>query len=108
MSLECLHDLFDISPNVVVNEAVFSIRVKNHLALDYEKLNGTECTITAKEVVSKGAKSTSVPILIRIRDVNDNIPQFSRPSYQVKRSYRRIRHAERFSKRFVGPLSRCK
>lgn len=84
LSLECVDDLFDISPNVVVNEAVFSIRVKNHLALDYENITGTNCTITAKEVVSKQAKTTSVPISIRIRDVNDNIPQFTRPSYQVK------------------------
>jgi hypothetical protein len=76
-------DLFDISPGVVVNEAVFSIRVKSHLALDYEELRSTNCTITAKEAVAKQAKTTTVPLLIRIRDVNDHIPQFSRPSYQV-------------------------
>lgn len=83
MSIHCADDLFDISPGVVVNEAVFSIRVKSHLALDYEELRSTNCTITAKEAVAKQAKTTTVPLLIRIRDVNDHIPQFSRPSYQV-------------------------
>ena len=78
-----MDDLFDISPGVVVNEALFSIRVKSHLALDYEELKGTNCTIVAKEAVAKEAKTTSVPITIRIRDVNDHIPQFTRPSYTV-------------------------
>lgn len=84
MSIHCDDDLFDISPGVVVNEAVFSIRVKSHLALDYEELRSTNCTITATEAVAKQAKTTTVPLLIRIRDVNDHIPQFSRPSYQVR------------------------
>lgn len=82
LTIQCLDDLFDISPMVVVNEAVFSIRVKSHL--DYEKLTETNCTITAKEAVTKQAKTTSVPITIKIRDVNDHIPQFTRPSYQVR------------------------
>lgn len=77
-------DLFDISPALVVNEAVFSIRVKNHLALDYERLNATDCTVTATEALpGRQAKSASVPVAIRIRDVNDNIPQFTRSSYKV-------------------------
>ena len=73
-----------MSPALVVNEAVFSIRVKNHLALDYERLNATDCTLTATEALpGSQAKSASVPVTIRIRDVNDNIPQFTRSSYKV-------------------------
>lgn len=84
MTIRCDDDLFDISPGVVVNEALFSIRVKSHLALDYEELTGTNCTITAREAVAKEAKTTTVSVSIRIRDVNDHIPQFTRPSYTVR------------------------
>ncbi|XP_057365539.1 cadherin-23-like isoform X1 [Daphnia carinata] len=84
LTIRCDDDLFDISPGVVVNEALFSIRVKSHLALDYEELTGTNCTITAREAVAKEAKTTTVSVSIRIRDVNDHIPQFTRPSYQVQ------------------------
>ena len=84
LSIDCDEaDLFDISPALVVNEAVFSIRVKRHLALDYESLQGVNCTVTAAETASTA--STSVRVAILIRDLNDNLPQFdSRSSYQFQ------------------------
>ena len=84
LSVECDQDLFDISPSLVVNEAMFSLRVKDHEALDYERLTGTNCTIVARETVAWQPKSSSVSVTVNIRDVNDNLPQFNRSFYQVR------------------------
>ena len=77
--------LFDISPSVVVNEAVFNIRVKKHSILDYELLQSVNCTVTATETVGQMV-STSIRVEIRIRDLNDNLPQFDSrgPMYQFR------------------------
>lgn len=84
LSVECDEDLFDISPNLVVNEAIFSLRVKNQEALDFERLKRTNCTVVAREVVSWQPKSSRVTVIVSIRDTNDNLPQFNRSFCQVR------------------------
>lgn len=40
-------------------------------------------TLTAKEIVQKSPKHSSVPVTVYIRDVNDNSPEFSKQVYDV-------------------------
>lgn len=76
------NDIFEITPKRAVNEATFLLRVRNSKLLDYEKNKTFNLSIIAKEVVKNG-KWTSVPIVIHIRDQNDNFPEFSMPAYEV-------------------------
>lgn len=76
------NDVFEISPKRAINEANFLIRVRNPKMLDYEKVKILNLTIVAKEVVPQG-KFSSVPVLVRIRDRNDNFPEFTRAVYEV-------------------------
>lgn len=82
LSLEPPNDIFDISPKRSLNEATFIIRVRNPKILDYEKIKVLNFTIVARET-TVDAKSSSVPLIIYVKDRNDNIPQFSRASYNI-------------------------
>jgi Cadherin domain len=76
------NDIFDISPRRSLNEATFIVRVRNPKILDYEKIKVLNFTIVAKEITADG-KSSSVPLIVYIKDRNDNIPQFTKTSYNV-------------------------
>ena len=76
------NDIFDISPRRSLNEATFIVRVRNPKILDYEKIKILNFTIIAKEITADG-KFSSVPLIVYIKDRNDNIPQFSKTSYNV-------------------------
>lgn len=82
LSLEPPNDIFDITPKRSLNEATFIIRVRNPKILDYEKIKVLNFTIVARETTVDG-KASSVPLIIYVKDRNDNIPQFSRASYHV-------------------------
>uniref|UniRef100_W4VR90 Putative cadherin egf lag seven-pass g-type receptor n=1 Tax=Corethrella appendiculata TaxID=1370023 RepID=W4VR90_9DIPT len=81
LHLEPPNDIFEITPKRSVNEATFILRVRNPKMLDYEKLKIINLTIVAKEVVPNGKLST-VPILVHIRDQNDNFPEFTKQIYE--------------------------
>lgn len=80
--LEPPNDIFEISPKRSLNEATFIVRVRNPKILDYEKIRVLNFTIIAREITSD-AKSSSVPLIVYIKDRNDNSPQFSKDSYHV-------------------------
>lgn len=80
--LEPPNDVFEISPRRSVNEATFIVRVRNPKILDYEKIKVLNFTIVAKEITTEG-KYSKVPLIVYIKDRNDNIPQFSKASYNV-------------------------
>lgn len=85
LSIDCgSNDVFEVTPTLVVNEAEFSVRVKNQSALDYERLKTVNCTITARELVAWQPKVTIVRLRIDVTDVNDNVPQFSLMAYHVR------------------------
>ena len=81
--LEPPNDIFDISPRRSLNEATFIVRVRNPKILDYEKIKVLNFTIVAKEITAD-AKFSTVPLIVYIKDRNDNIPQFSKTSYNIK------------------------
>lgn len=43
-------------------------------------------TIVAKETVSDNPKSSSAFVTVHITDTNDNVPEFSSPLYEVRKS----------------------
>lgn len=75
-------NIFEITPNRVINEANFLIRVKNPEMLDYEKITQLNFTIIAREIVTNG-KQSIVPVTVYIRDRNDNYPEFLKSMYEV-------------------------
>lgn len=70
-------------PSKVINEAAFIIRVKNASALDYEQISNINFTLIAEEVVFENPKRTRVPVVVHVRDRNDNYPEFTKSSYEV-------------------------
>lgn len=75
--------VFEVTPATGINEASFLIRVKDPDALDYERINEMNFTLVAREVVEMEPKSSEVDIMVYIRDVNDNFPEFVQPLYEV-------------------------
>lgn len=80
--LEPPNDIFEISPRRSLNEATFIVRVRNPKILDYEKIRVLNFTIVAREITAD-PKSSSVPLIVFIKDRNDNVPQFSKDSYNI-------------------------
>lgn len=76
------NDLFEIVPDIAVNEASFMIRVRNPKSLDYEELKEINFTLFAREV-DEPSRYSSAHIQIFIRDQNDNFPEFSQNIYNV-------------------------
>ncbi|CAB3223205.1 unnamed protein product [Arctia plantaginis] len=77
------HGVFDVTPFKGINEASFLIRVNDALFLDYEKVTVMNFTLVAKETVTKDPKMSIVPIVVHIRDENDNFPEFTESLYTV-------------------------
>ncbi|KAG8193980.1 hypothetical protein JTE90_013674 [Oedothorax gibbosus] len=81
--LEGDDSVFDVTPSQGVNEASFLIRVKNSMALDYERIQEFNFRIVAQETVPFMAKSSTADVTVYIRDINDNFPEFSEDVYRV-------------------------
>nr|XP_034827125.1 cadherin-23 [Maniola hyperantus] len=75
--------VFDVTPFKGINEASFLIRVNNPSYLDYEKVTVMNFSIVAKEIVSKDPKMSVVPMMVHIKDDNDNFPEFTEALYTV-------------------------
>lgn len=75
--------VFDVTPSEGVNEASFLIRVKNSQALDFERIQEMNFKIVARETVPTMPKSSSADVIVYIRDMNDNFPEFSEDVYRV-------------------------
>lgn len=82
---------FDVTPSEATNEGTFVIRVKDPAALDYEMVKSFTFNIVAREKLSQsslllspsGARFSTVPVTVHIRDANDNFPQFERDLYRA-------------------------
>ncbi|XP_046805505.1 cadherin-23 [Lucilia cuprina] len=80
--LDPQNDIFEIVPDIAVNEASFMIRVKNPKSLDYEQLKEINFTLFAREV-DEPSRYSSAHVQIFIRDQNDNFPEFTQSVYNV-------------------------
>ncbi|XP_044252213.1 cadherin-23 [Drosophila takahashii] len=76
------NDLFEIVPELAVNEANFMLRVKNSKSLDFEQFTEVNFTIFAREV-DEPSRWSSAHVQIFIRDQNDNFPEFSQTIYNA-------------------------
>ncbi|KAL0831494.1 hypothetical protein ABMA28_002291 [Loxostege sticticalis] len=75
--------VFDVTPFKGINEASFLIRVNDPSFLDYEKVTVMNFSLVAKEIVAKDPKMSVVPIMVHIKDENDNFPEFTESLYMV-------------------------
>ncbi|KAH8267311.1 hypothetical protein KR018_005727 [Drosophila ironensis] len=76
------NDLFEIVPELAVNEANFMLRVKNSKSLDFEQFTEINFTIFAREI-DEPSRYSSAHVQIFIRDQNDNFPEFSQAIYNA-------------------------
>ncbi|RWS28589.1 cadherin-23-like protein [Leptotrombidium deliense] len=74
---------FEIIPSVAVNEATFMVRVKDSSALDFETVKSMDMKIAARETVAVGAQTSEAQLVVQIKDVNDNFPQFEHEFYRT-------------------------
>ncbi|KAG7212887.1 hypothetical protein KM043_002239 [Ampulex compressa] len=83
MFIEGDNGIFDVTPSRGINEAPFLIRVKNSSKLDYEKRSVVNFTLVAKEIASTAPKYSTVPVIVFIKDQNDNYPEFTESIYEI-------------------------
>ncbi|OAD57365.1 Cadherin-23 [Eufriesea mexicana] len=83
MFIEGDDGIFDVTPSRGINEAPFLIRVKNSSKLDFEVRSEVNFTLIAKEVVAVAPKQSKVPVIVFIKDQNDNYPEFTENIYEV-------------------------
>ncbi|XP_017865167.1 PREDICTED: cadherin-23 [Drosophila arizonae] len=76
------NDLFEIVPELAVNEANFMLRVKNSKSLDFEDFIEVNFTIFAREI-DEPTRWSSAHVQIFIRDQNDNFPEFTQAIYNA-------------------------
>ncbi|XP_055907178.1 cadherin-23 [Eupeodes corollae] len=76
------NDIFEIVPELAVNEATFLIRVKDPKMVDYERNREMNFTLFAREMEDPD-KWSSAHLQIYIRDQNDNFPEFTKSIYNV-------------------------
>ncbi|KAI5639888.1 cadherin domain-containing protein [Phthorimaea operculella] len=75
--------VFDVTPFKGINEASFLIRVNDPSFLDYEAVTVMNFSLVAKEIVASEPKMSVVPIMVHIKDENDNFPEFTESLYTV-------------------------
>ncbi|XP_074102675.1 uncharacterized protein LOC141529857 [Cotesia typhae] len=83
LKLENNNGTFEISPAVAERSADFILTVRDNSLIDYETYKSLRFQITAQEVGPATNLSTTVPVTIFLRDINDNPPEFQEESYEV-------------------------
>ncbi|KAF7414920.1 hypothetical protein HZH68_003409 [Vespula germanica] len=83
LKLENNNGTFEINPTVAERTADFIITVRDNTFIDYETYKSLIFKIVAQEIGPATNLSTSVPVTIYLRDVNDNPPVFEQDSYEV-------------------------
>ncbi|XP_064550681.1 cadherin-23 [Drosophila montana] len=76
------NDLFEIVPELAVNEANFMLRVRNSKSLDFEQFIEVNFTIFAREI-DEPTRWSSAHVQIFVRDQNDNFPEFTQAIYNA-------------------------
>ncbi|XP_067616275.1 cadherin-86C isoform X2 [Eurosta solidaginis] len=75
---------FEIVPNIVERSAIFLLRVRDNVLLDYEKRHLVQLQILAQEIGPVTNLSAIVNVTVFINDVNDNPPTFKQTLYMVE------------------------
>nr|CAD7425611.1 unnamed protein product [Timema monikensis] len=83
ITLENNNGTFEISPTVGERRASFVIRVRDNALLDYEMRQTIYFTIVATEVGPGGSLKSSARVTVYLNDVNDHLPVFLQPRYEV-------------------------
>jgi hypothetical protein len=80
--LEGDKNMFEVTPSLSINEASFTIRVRDQSRLDFESLKEVNFTVVAREVAAGGRESRA-SVVVHVRDLNDNPPIFLESPYVV-------------------------
>ncbi|KAK0174736.1 hypothetical protein PV327_010472 [Microctonus hyperodae] len=83
LKLDNNNGTFEIGPTVAERTANFILTVRDNTLIDYETYKSLRLKIIAQEVGPATNLSTTVPVTIFLRDINDNPPEFDEKSYQV-------------------------
>ncbi|XP_053980854.1 trichohyalin-like [Hylaeus volcanicus] len=83
LKLENNNGTFEINPTVAERTADFVIIVRDNTLIDYELHKTLSFKIVAQEVGPATNLSATVPVIIVLRDVNDNPPVFDEKTYEV-------------------------
>ncbi|KAK0160780.1 hypothetical protein PV328_008149 [Microctonus aethiopoides] len=83
LKLDNNNGTFEIGPTVAERTANFVLTVRDNTLIDYETYKSLRLKIIAQEVGPATNLSTTVPVTIFLRDINDNPPEFDEKSYQV-------------------------
>ncbi|XP_076173320.1 uncharacterized protein LOC143149635 [Ptiloglossa arizonensis] len=83
LKLENNNGTFEINPTVAERTADFIIVVRDNALIDYELHKTLSFKIVAQEVGPATNLSASVPVIIGLRDINDNPPVFDEESYEL-------------------------
>ena len=73
-----------VTPDKGINDASFTIRVRDSTLLDYETNKVINFTLVAREVVEVDPRESRVRVTVHIRDTNDNSPVFNKELYEVE------------------------
>ncbi|CAG0889558.1 unnamed protein product [Cyprideis torosa] len=73
---------FEVTPSEGIGKARFLIRVVNPNALDYEQVHQFAFRVVAEESAPSKRRSTA-DVIVALRDVNDNVPEFNQQNYMV-------------------------
>ncbi|XP_046738432.1 cadherin-86C [Diprion similis] len=74
---------FEVTPTVAERVANFVVTVRDNALMDFEARKTVEFTIIAQEVGPATNLSTSVPVTVFLKDINDNPPEFEKDVYEV-------------------------
>ncbi|XP_043802012.1 uncharacterized protein LOC122719859 [Apis laboriosa] len=83
LKLENNNNTFEINPTVAERTADFVVTVRDNTLIDYELYKSLSFKIVAQEVGPATNLSALAPVIIFLRDVNDNSPIFDEESYEV-------------------------
>ena len=77
---------FEVTPTSAINEAAFVLRVRNPSRLDYEA-DATGRTFNfslVAEETGPARRRSTLPVMVLVRDRNDNLPQFAGEKVNVE------------------------
>ncbi|XP_034036832.1 cadherin-related family member 2 [Thalassophryne amazonica] len=75
-------NIFSVEPSLAISESDVQLMVRQSQELDFEKI----CTFVVQVIATDQENTTfqsTATVTIKIKDINDNIPEFPKDTYQI-------------------------